>query len=66
MKVSDAVLGKDKPVEETDPEYEKLKHYVVELEDHLAEAQRQSMKLVKRQRGATESPSSVTSSVASA
>ncbi|CAK9212384.1 unnamed protein product [Sphagnum jensenii] len=50
MKVSDAVLGKDKPVEETDPEYEKLKHYVVDLEDHLAEAQRQSMKLVKRQR----------------
>jgi hypothetical protein len=27
-----------------------LKHYVVELEDHLSEAQRQSMKLVKRQR----------------
>jgi len=63
-KVSDVVLGKDKPVEETDPEYEKLKHYVVELEDHLAEAQRQSMKLVKRQRGATESPSSVISSAA--
>lgn len=51
-KVSDAVLGKEKPVDETDPDYEKLKHYVVELEDHLAEAQRQAMKLVKRQRGA--------------
>ncbi|CAK9204448.1 unnamed protein product [Sphagnum troendelagicum] len=30
-------------------EYEKLKHYLLELEDHLAEVQQQSMKLVKRQ-----------------
>jgi sorting nexin-1/2 len=46
-KVSDAVLGKDKLVERS--EYEKLKHYVLELEDHLAEVRQQSMKLVKQQ-----------------
>ncbi|CAL5334510.1 unnamed protein product [Camellia sinensis] len=39
-KVSDVVLGKEKPVEESNPEYEKLKHYIFELEDHLAEAQK--------------------------
>lgn len=47
-KVSDIVLGKDKPIEESDPDYEKLKHYILELEDHLAEAQKQSFRLVKR------------------
>ncbi|CAN6817023.1 unnamed protein product, partial [Brassica oleracea] len=45
---SDAVLGKEKPVEETTPEYEKLKHYVFELENHLAEAQKHAYRLVKR------------------
>ncbi|XP_020593764.1 LOW QUALITY PROTEIN: sorting nexin 1 [Phalaenopsis equestris] len=49
-KVSDVVLGKEKPVEESTPEYEKLKHYIFELEDHLAEAQRQAFRLVKRHR----------------
>ncbi|KAF2534190.1 hypothetical protein F2Q70_00030975 [Brassica cretica] len=48
-KVSDAVRGKEKPVEETTPEYEKLKHYVFELENHLAEAQN-AYRLVKRHR----------------
>lgn len=49
-KVSDVVLGKEKPVEESTPEYEKLKHYIFELEDHLAEAQKQAFRLVKRHR----------------
>lgn len=49
-RVSDAVMRKEKVVEEIDPEYEKLKHYILELEDHLAEAQRHAMRLVKRQR----------------
>ncbi|KAL0736483.1 hypothetical protein Bca4012_012693 [Brassica carinata] len=49
-KVSDAVLGKEKPVEETTPEYEKLKHYIFELENHLAEAQKHAYRLVKRHR----------------
>ncbi|CDY14091.1 BnaC02g02080D [Brassica napus] len=49
-KVSDAILGKEKPVEETTPEYEKLKHYVFELENHLAEAQKHAYRLVKRHR----------------
>ncbi|KAK8946698.1 Sorting nexin 1 [Platanthera zijinensis] len=49
-KVSDVVLGKEKPVEETSPEYEKLKHYIFELEDHLSEAQKQAFRLVKRHR----------------
>ncbi|XP_008806102.1 sorting nexin 1 isoform X2 [Phoenix dactylifera] len=48
--VSDVVLGKEKPVEESNPEYEKLKHYIFELEDHLAEAQKQAYRLVKRHR----------------
>lgn len=47
-KVSDVVLGKEKPVEESTPEYEKLKHYIFELENHLAEAQKQAFRLVKR------------------
>ncbi|CAN6873944.1 unnamed protein product [Brassica oleracea var. botrytis] len=47
---SDAVRGKEKPVEETTPEYEKLKHYVFELENHLAEAQKHAYRLVKRHR----------------
>lgn len=49
--MSDVVLGKEKPVEESNPEYEKLKHYVFELENHLAEAQKQAYRLVKRHRG---------------
>ncbi|KAA8518553.1 hypothetical protein F0562_016027 [Nyssa sinensis] len=49
-KVSDMVLGKEKPVEESNPEYEKLKHYIFELEDHLAEAQKHAYRLVKRHR----------------
>ncbi|GFZ09223.1 sorting nexin 1 [Actinidia rufa] len=44
-KVSDIVLGKEKPVEESKPEYEKLKHYIFELEDHLAEAQNHTYRL---------------------
>ncbi|KAL2613303.1 hypothetical protein R1flu_024995 [Riccia fluitans] len=49
-KVTDVVLGKDKPLEETDSEYEKVKRYVEVLEEHLSEAQKQSFRLVKRQR----------------
>ncbi|CAN6439178.1 unnamed protein product [Victoria cruziana] len=49
-RVTDVVLGKEKPVEESDPEYEKLKQYVFELEEHLAEAQKQAFRLVKRHR----------------
>lgn len=49
-KVSDVVLGKEKPVEESNTEYGKLKHYVLELEDHLAEAQKHAFRLVKRHR----------------
>ncbi|XP_010245755.1 PREDICTED: sorting nexin 1 [Nelumbo nucifera] len=49
-KVSDVVLGKEKPLEESSPEYEKLKHYTFELEDHLAEAQKHAFRLVKRHR----------------
>ncbi|KAF6165854.1 hypothetical protein GIB67_012751 [Kingdonia uniflora] len=49
-KVSDVVLGKEKPVEESNAEYEKLKHYIFELEDHLAEAQKHAFRLVKRHR----------------
>ncbi|CAL5327338.1 unnamed protein product [Camellia sinensis] len=49
-KVSVVVLGKEKPVEESNPEYEKLKHYIFELEDHLAEAQKHAYRLVKRHR----------------
>ncbi|RDX83250.1 Sorting nexin 1, partial [Mucuna pruriens] len=50
-KVSDVVLGKEKPIEESDPEYEKMKHYIFELENHLAEAQKHAYRLVKRHRG---------------
>lgn len=50
-RVSDVVLGKEKPVEESSPEYEKLKNYVFQLEDHLAEAQKHAYRLVKRHRG---------------
>ncbi|GLT94736.1 hypothetical protein SLE2022_124630 [Rubroshorea leprosula] len=49
-KVSDVVLGKEKPVEESNPEYEKLKNYIFELENHLAEAQKHAYRLVKRHR----------------
>ncbi|KAK4281677.1 hypothetical protein QN277_013140 [Acacia crassicarpa] len=49
-KVSDVVLGKEKPVEESTPEYEKMKHYIFELENHLAEAQKHAYRLVKRHR----------------
>ena len=52
--MSDVVLGKEKPVEESNPEYEKLKHYIFELEDHLAEAQKQAFRLVKRHKGSKE------------
>lgn len=50
-KVSDVVLGKEKPVEESNPEYEKQKNYIFQLEDHLAEAQKHAYRLVKRHRG---------------
>lgn len=50
LKVTDVVMGKEKPVEESNPEYEKLKHYIFELEDHLAEAQKQAFRLVKKHR----------------
>ncbi|KAI3871971.1 hypothetical protein MKX03_016744 [Papaver bracteatum] len=49
-KVSDVIMGKEKPVEESNPEYEKLKRYIFELEDHLAEAQKHAYRLVKRHR----------------
>lgn len=49
--MSDVVLGKEKPVEESNPEYEKLKNYIFQLEDHLAEAQKHAYRLVKRHRG---------------
>lgn len=49
-KVSDVVLGKEKPVEESNTEYEKLKTYIFLLEDHLAEAQKHAYRLVKRHR----------------
>lgn len=49
-RVTDVVLGKEKPVEESHPEYEKMKHYIFELENHLAEAQKQAYRLVKRHR----------------
>ncbi|XP_009764236.1 sorting nexin 1 [Nicotiana sylvestris] len=54
-KVSDVVLGKEKPVEESTPEYEKMKSYIFELEDHLAEAQKHAYRLVKRHRELGES-----------
>ncbi|XP_015161478.1 sorting nexin 1 isoform X1 [Solanum tuberosum] len=54
-KVSDVVLGKEKPVEESTPEYEKIKNYIFELEDHLAEAQKHAYRLVKRHRELGES-----------
>lgn len=50
-KVSDVVLGKEKPIEESTPEYEKMKRYIFELEEHLAEAQKHAFRLVKRHRG---------------
>lgn len=49
--MSDVVLGKEKPVEESNTEYEKLKHYIFELENHVAEAQKHAYRLVKRHRG---------------
>ncbi|KAL6521085.1 Sorting nexin-1 [Orobanche gracilis] len=49
-KVSDVVLGKEKPVEESSSEYEKLKNYIFQLEDHLAEAHKHAYRLVKRHR----------------
>ncbi|KAJ3677941.1 hypothetical protein LUZ60_001744 [Juncus effusus] len=49
-RVSDVVLGKEKPVEESDPDYEKLKYYISELENHLSETQKQAFRLVKRHR----------------
>jgi sorting nexin-1/2 len=35
-KVSNVVLGIEMLVEESAPEYEKLKHYILSLENHLA------------------------------
>ncbi|KAI3682405.1 hypothetical protein L1987_82368 [Smallanthus sonchifolius] len=49
-KVTDVVLGKEKPVEESNSEYDKFKKYIFELEDHLAEAQKHAYRLVKRHR----------------
>lgn len=49
-KVTDVVFGKEKPMEETTPEYEKLKHYIFELENHMSEAQKYAFRLVKRHR----------------
>ncbi|KAK1427144.1 hypothetical protein QVD17_15827 [Tagetes erecta] len=49
-KVTDVILGKEKPAEESNPEYEKLKRYIYELEDHVAEAQKHAYRLVKRHR----------------
>ncbi|XP_076899657.1 sorting nexin 1-like [Bidens hawaiensis] len=49
-KVTDVVMGKEKPAEESNPEYEKLKRYIFELEDHVAEAQKHAYRLVKRHR----------------
>jgi hypothetical protein len=43
-------------VEESSPEYEKLKNYIFELENHLAEAQKQAYRLVKRHRGISVGP----------
>lgn len=57
-RVSDVVLGKERPVEESNPEYEKLKHYIFELEEHLAEAQKHAYSLVKRHRELGDSLSS--------
>lgn len=37
-------------MEESNPEYEKMKHYIFELENHLAEAQKHAYRLVKRHR----------------
>ncbi|XP_068650056.1 sorting nexin 1-like [Aristolochia californica] len=47
-KVSVVVLGQATPVEESNPQYDKLTHYIFELEDHFAEAQKQAFRLVKR------------------
>ncbi|XP_047326240.1 sorting nexin 1-like [Impatiens glandulifera] len=44
------VLGKENLVEELNPEYEKMKHYIFELEERLAEAQLHAYRLVKRHR----------------
>lgn len=43
-------------MEESTPEYEKLKNYIFELENHLAEAQKQAYRLVKRHRGISVGP----------
>ncbi|KAJ7971620.1 sorting nexin 1 [Quillaja saponaria] len=49
-KVNDVVLRKEKPIEESNPEYEKLKHYIFKLENHLVEAQKHAYRMVKRHR----------------
>eukprot|EP00898_Chlorokybus_atmophyticus_P003833 jgi/Chlat1/4450/Chrsp29S08887 len=46
--VSGAVLGKERPERDVDPEYEAYKAYANALEGHLAEARRQAERLVKR------------------
>lgn len=48
--LTNAVLGKEKVEEETDAEYEQLKSYVAGLDANLGDCQRQSLRLVKRQK----------------
>lgn len=38
-------------MEEATPEYEKMKHYIYELGNHLDEAQKYAYRLVTRHRG---------------
>lgn len=49
--VTNVVLGKEAPEVVKDEEYESLKAYVLALEGHLAEARKQSERLVRRHRG---------------
>ncbi|GAQ82374.1 SORTING NEXIN [Klebsormidium nitens] len=46
--VTNVVLGKEAPEVVKDEEYESLKQYVLALEGHLAEARKQSERLVRR------------------
>ncbi|KAI3869089.1 hypothetical protein MKX03_005031 [Papaver bracteatum] len=47
-KVSDVIMGNEKSMEESNPEYEKFKQDIFELEDHLAEAQKHAYHLSKQ------------------
>lgn len=49
--VTNVVLGKEAPEVVRDEEYESLKQYVLALEGHLAEARKQSERLVRRHKG---------------